>query len=237
MRILAAITCAVSMATGLATAVSTEIAAAVVLDRFLNSATPALTSYQARRVLTASAMGGRMTASLEAWTELGPDGTFSFTVIRQEGSGLVRKHALVAALNAEQHSRNSGEAEQTDLTPANYDLRVEMEPHDEGLAIIRLAPRRKAPMLLNGTVTVTRHDGDMLRVDGSPSKPPSWWTTRVDIVRRYQRIGGVRVPIEMSSRADIRLAGVATFLMTYEYTTINGQPVADPQAQGDERTD
>jgi hypothetical protein len=47
----------------------------------------------------------------------------------------------------------------------------------------------------------------------------------VDIVRRYERVGGVRVPVEMSSTADVRIAGASSFVMTYDYTMINGQPI------------
>jgi hypothetical protein len=94
-------------------------------------------------------------------------------------------------------------------------------------ATIALQPRRRHAMLLIGSVTVRRDDGDMLRIDGSPSENPSWWTRRVDIARRYSRIHGVRVPVEMSSRADVRLAGDSSFMMTYEYTVINGQQVSE----------
>lgn len=165
-----------------------------------------------------------MKAALEAWTYLDPDGTFRFEVIREEGSGLIRDHVLVAALETESRSRNRRETSQAELTPANYDFAVDGETVP-GLVSIRLLPRRKTPMLLDGVVTVKRLDGDVVRLDGSPSESPSWWTKHVDIVRRYARIAGVRVPIEMSSRADVRIAGDATFLMTYQYSMINGQRV------------
>ena len=35
------------------------------------------------------------------------------------------------------------------------------------------------------------------------------------------------MPVEMSSRADIRVAGDSFFTMTYDYTMINGQSIAD----------
>ena len=43
--------------------------------------------------------------------------------------------------------------------------------------------------------------------------------------------------MEMSSRADVRLAGDSSFLMTYEYTVINGRQVrramtANPETRG-----
>jgi hypothetical protein len=163
-----------------------------------------------------------MSASLEAWTTLDPDGTFSFDVIQQEGSGLIRKHVLRAALETEQRTRNRGELAQSDLTIANYEFQVDNDTRDDGLATIRLVPRRKTPMLLIGMATVRRHDGDILRIDGSPSKSPSWWTRQVNIVRRYQRVAGVRVPIEMGSQADVRFAGKSTFSMIYEYESVNG---------------
>lgn len=195
------------------------------IARFLGSAEPPLTSYTARRVLSASSMGGRMKASLEAWTRLNPDGTFSFDVIREEGSGLIRSRVLVAALATEQRARNSGETAQSELTMLNYQFQINDDLTGEGFATIRLHPRRKTQMLLNGMVTVRPDDGDMIRVEGSPAKSPSWWTKRVDIVRRYERVAGVRVPVEMRSRADVRIAGESTFSMTYEYELVNGMEV------------
>ena len=60
-------------------------------------------------------------------------------------------------------------------------------------------PRRKSPHLIEGTAFVT-HDGfDMVRMEGELSKHPSFWTRRVEISRRYARVCGVRVPIEMQS--------------------------------------
>ena len=189
--------------------------------RFLGSAEPPLTSYTARRVLTASSMGGRMKASLEAWTRLDPDGMFSFGVIREEGSGLIRSRVLIAALRTEQRSRNSGAMAESELTPLNYEFQVNEGPTGDGFATIQLLPRRKAQMLLAGFVTIRQDDGDLIRVEGSPAKSPSWWTKQVDIVRRYERIAGVRVPVEMSSRADVRIAGESTFSMVYHYETVN----------------
>ena len=84
-------------------------------------------------------------------------------------------------------------------------------------------------MLLNGVITVRRDDGDIVRLQGSPSQSPSWWTRKVDIAQRYERINGVRVPVELASRADVRVAGDSTFLMTYDYVTINGRSVRPPR--------
>lgn len=231
MKAIFATACAVSLGAGIINAasfgpgVNEPPAATAMLDRFLSSGQPALTSYRARRVLTASTMGGRMSATLEAWTALDPDETLSFEVVRQDGSGLLRKRVLLAALETEQRTRNHGEMAQSELTNTNYEFQVDSDTKDDGLATIRMVPRRRTPMLLNGFATIRRHDGDIVRIDGSPSKSPSWWTKHVDIVRRYDRIAGVRVPIEMLSHADVRIVGTSAFSMTYEYESVNGVTV------------
>ena len=240
MKTVAAMACTLSVCAGIITLAAppnaggdiaevTHAAGSETLDRFLSSGQPPLISYRARRFLTASSMEGRMTASLEAWTTLDPNGMFSFEVIRQDGSGLIRNRVLLAALETEQRTRNHGELAQSDLTPSNYEFQVDNDARDDGLATIRLLPRRKTPMLLKGIATVRQQDGDILRIDGSPSRSPSWWTKQVNIVRRYQRIGGVRVPIEMGSQADVRFAGKSTFSMIYEYESVNGQPIGAPR--------
>ena len=206
---------------GSSAAAGSARAADVLLDRFLHSDRPKLTSYRAYRRLEASTMGGKMQASLEARTYVDSEGRFGFDVIREEGSGVICNHVLRRALETEQQNYNAGETSQVELTRANYDFRVGAASDD--MVMIRLLPRRSSPMLLNGTVTVTRRDGDIVRIDGTLSERPSWWTRRVDIVRRYSRIKGIRVPVEMSSRADVRVVGDSTFLMTYEYTMINGR--------------
>jgi hypothetical protein len=159
-------------------------------------------------------------------TSLAPDGTFSFEVIRQDGSALIRRRVLLAALETELRTRNERQLADSALTMANYEFRLDQVGPEDGMATVRLFPRRQTPMLLSGTVTVRPHDGDMVRIDGSPSALPSWWTKQVYVVRRYARIAGVRVPMEMASRADVRIAGESTFWMVYEYQSINGHAVA-----------
>ena len=48
--------------------------------------------------------------------------------------------------------------------------------------------------------------------------------------RRYDRIGGVRVPIAFESVASILMAGKATFTMSYEYHSVNGVEVETNQS-------
>ncbi len=80
-------------------------------------------------------------------------------------------------------------------------------------------------MLIAGAAFVSRDDADLVRVEGLLSKRPSFWTRKVYVVRRYARIDGVRVPVEMQSSASVLLVGESSFSMTYQYTNINGRAV------------
>jgi len=66
-------------------------------------------------------------------------------------------------------------------------------------------------------------------MEGRLSKTPSFWTRRVEIVRWYRRIAGFRMPTVLETVANVRVAGESTFRMTYEYETVEGQRVGNPQ--------
>ena len=69
-------------------------------------------------------------------------------------------------------------------------------------------------LLDEGAVFVQPGDGEMSRIEGKLSKTPSFWTRRVDVVRRYERHAGVRVPMSIESVASVLIAGRSTFYMT-----------------------
>jgi hypothetical protein len=49
----------------------------------------------------------------------------------------------------------------------------------------------------------------------------------VRVVREYDRVGGVHVPVSMTSTADVLIVGASTFSMTYRYAEINGKQIPE----------
>jgi hypothetical protein len=82
-----------------------------------------------------------------------------------------------------------------------------------GIALATAHPH--AGSMAQGQPTVLQRF--LARVEGKLSKTPSVWTRRVDVVRRYERKAGVRVPIAIESVAHVLIAARSTFKMTYEY--------------------
>jgi hypothetical protein len=194
------------------------------LARFLAPRTTPLVSYRALRRLSASTRGGKMTGSLEAQTSLDPQRGFAYDVTAEDGSSLIRRRVLVAALDAEQKAFENGDGPRAALTPANYEF---LTPSDAPPDLLRMdvKPRRKHVMLIDGTLFLKPDSAQLVRVEGELSQRPSFWTRRVRVERQYDEIGGVHVPIAMRSTADVLLVGTSTFEMTYQYEEINGQPV------------
>jgi hypothetical protein len=196
------------------------------LDRFFAPDERPLVSYRAFRHLTASTRGGRMHASIDAWTTLDPIHGFSFEIMSMEGSALIQRKVLLAALEAEQMAvQSSTNKAQSALTRANYEF-LDISPLDARLVKVDVRPRRKHMMLVNGALVIESDSADLIRVEGELSQRPSFWTRRVHVVREYDRVGGVHVPISMESTADVLIVGSSSFAMTYRYSEINGKPVS-----------
>jgi hypothetical protein len=192
------------------------------LDRYLSSVGDPAPSYRAKRVLTARA--GSRQAMLVAMTTLDSSGQFTYDVISEEGSGIIRSKVLRPALEAEQKAKSRDQAARAAITPANYTFEPAGASGD-GAERVRIKPRRSEAMMIDGSILLQVDDGDLKTIEGTLVKRPSFWTRRVEIERQYARIAGARVPVSMSSVADVLFVGRSTFDMRYEYESINGVPV------------
>jgi hypothetical protein len=213
-----------SAATGASAGDRASAAAAPVLERFLSRADEPLREYRAVRVLEGQNEKFGKRARIEALTELSSAGGFTFRILEESGSEYVLGKVLRPLLETEAKIVASGDQSRSALTSDNYDL-TPGEAVDSGLVKLLARPRRKDVSLIDGALYVTPADADLVRIEGRMAKNPSFWTTRVHVVREYQRIGGVRVPVRLDSTASIRFAGESTLSMTYDYEMVNGVPV------------
>jgi hypothetical protein len=163
-------------------------------------------------------------AWLDAWTEL-KAGAFHYAVVHERGSDTVRSKVLHAILEREADAVNAGETARGELNAENYEFGAAAVDTD-GARYVSLRARRKDVMLVDGRMVLTPDGNDLVRVEGRLTKNPSFWTTLVNVVRHYGRLGGVRVPTAVESTAKVRFAGTAQLEISYEYETVNGRPVS-----------
>ena len=199
------------------------------LDRFFTRHEQPLTEYRGYRRMHAWSENFSHEAWLDARTEL-KNGRFEYCVVSERGSETIRNRVLRAMLEHEQELVNSGDAPRADLTPENYDFKDGGRDAD-GSRYVDLKPRRKDVLLVDGRMVLSPDGHDLLRVEGRLARNPSFWTTLVNIVRRYARIGGVRVPVATETTAKVKFVGTAQLEVRYQYESVNGRPVNVAQRQ------
>lgn len=217
-----------AVACAVATVHAQHPAEPTVLQRFLARGEEPPVEYRALRRLEAQNPKFKQSAWLLAWTEYDHVNGFRYEIVDEGGSGYIRSKVLRAALDGEQKIWASHEPQKASFTHENY-LFDDGASAADGLAALAVKPKRKDVLLVEGSIFVQPADGELMRIEGRLSRTPSFWTRRVDVVRRYERKAGVRVPMSIESTAQVFIAGRSTFKMTYQYQTINGQTVGSPQ--------
>jgi len=189
----------------------------------LSRAEQPLRSYSAFRRMHAYSEDQKHEAWMEAWTEL-KNGQFSYTIVSETGSEAIRARVLRAVLAREQDMVSKGETGRADLTAENYEF-TEAGRDETGARVVQIKPRRADVMLVDGRAVLS-DSGDLLRVEGKLSKNPSFWTSLVNIVRHYARVGGVRVPMATETTAKVKFVGNSQLDVFYDYETVNERPVS-----------
>lgn len=183
-----------------------------------------LTQYRAFRRMHARSERFNQEAWLEAWTEFDAAG-FRYQIVSERGSDGVRDRVLKPLLKREQDLIAQGDTHRAGLTLSNYEFEDAADKGD-GLRYVLIKPKRKDVLLVDGRMVLSQDGRDLLRVEGRLSKNPSFWTSLVNVIRQYERLDGVRVPISTESIAKVKLAGVSRLEVQYEYESINGRPVS-----------
>lgn len=202
------------------------------LHRFLAQEGPRLRAYRGTRHLRAHNARFNLTGEMEVQIDFSAARGLEYRIMRESGSSVIRRRVLRPLLEEERALWRQHEPEGAAITTANYSFgpaepdAVPKAPDTPVLAI-PLRPQRRERLLVDGVLLLTP-DGDLRAVSGRLARNPSWWTSRVDILREYAHVAGVRVPIATRSVAHVKLAGRSELEMTYAYDSINGVDVSDP---------
>jgi hypothetical protein len=161
---------------------------------------------------------------MEVRTILDRDGRLTITVLSEGGSEQIRNRVLRAALRAEEEVllRRRG------TTPAAVDDYEcgEVQMERSGLLRLPLRPKEKSRHLVIGDLFMQPATRDLVSVKGQLAKSPSFWISRVDVEWTYRRVHKQQVlPVSLQSTANVKMFGPSTFRMTYDYESVNGEPI------------
>lgn len=183
--------------------------------------------FRALRRMHAEGLGRE--AFMEVLVELDPEGGFRWTVASEGGSELIRNKAFRGMLEKETELRATERPEGAALTADNYAL-VPDGREGDGLVRLHAVPRRRDAGLVEGSFVVTSEMADLVRVEGRLVRNPSFWVTRVELVRHYRRIRGHRVVVRIESVSHIRLLGPVRLTVDFHYEMIDGDELGPREA-------
>ena len=197
----------------------------VAVERFLVEIEKPRVAYQARRRLEAASSSLKESAWMEAITKYEPAAGFSYSIVGQGGSERIQRRVLKSVLEAEKENSTRDQWLKGNLSHANYEFNFGGRA-EEGMLKMHLNPRRRDARLVDGAALLTATSGNLVRVEGRLSKSPSLWVRWANVSRSYQPVAGAMMPVAVESTADVRIAGLSTFSMTYDYQMVDGVAVA-----------
>jgi hypothetical protein len=154
---------------------------------------------------------GRPVSQTTAEISFVPPGTKKYEIT--QSSGTSRGQELVRdILKLETVPDQSS----SDISQRNYTFVFLQEEKlgDVSCYLLRMLPKRKENNLLDGLVWVDTTTFLIQRIEGTPTKKPSWWLKNLDITLQYTKLNGLWLPTYIKATAVIRLAG--SYLLTGE---------------------
>lgn len=131
----------------------------------------------------------------------------------KQSSGMPRGQKLVRdILDLESIPTQSS----SEISRRNYEFAFLQQEKLGGVStyLLRMIPKQKQKNLLNGLIWVDTQTFRIHRIEGTPTKKPSWWIKDLDITLQYTDMDGLWLPTYMKATAVVRLAG--TYLLTGE---------------------
>ena len=136
-----------------------------------------------------------------------PDGGKRFSILREEGSPIIRKHILHKILEEETNASFLG----TRIIPQNYifSLRGIETLVGRPAYVLEVTPRTDNKDLFQGRIWVDAADYAITRIEGSPAHKPSFWIKTVHFVHTYEKVRDLWLPYSTVSSIEVRIFGTA----------------------------
>ena len=163
-----------------------------------------------------------------------------FVTESEEGSKLVRDLVLNRLVESESATSSGRTHRDSSIKPANYEFNLlgEQDVGPYHCLVVEALPKRKDKYLFEGKIWIDAEDYGIVRIAGHPAKSPSFWITRADFVRSYQKIGEFWLPARDATLVHVRLNGTKVLTIDHRDYTINSgggertQNITSPATSG-----
>jgi len=195
-----------------------------------------LRSYRSKRTYKldySGVFGGHAEMLVEATYRAPNEKTFK--VVSESGSKLLIRQVLLKLMQSEQEAQEERNRKALEISPANYDFKLESTQHSPAgdFYVLEVKPKKKTKYVYNGKIWVDARDFAVARMEGAPATNPSFWVSHVEIQFQWSKIDGFWLPVQNYSVTNVRLGGKAVLNIGYSDYQITGGTVAAGAKAGD----
>lgn len=201
-----------------------------------------LQHYSAVRTYNVASDKGKVYAEEVVRVEYQAPDHKTFVVDSENGSSLVRDLVLKHLIESESETSRGRAHHDSSIKPANYEFELlgEQNVGPYHCLVVHATPRRQDKYLFEGNVWIDTADYAIVRIAGHPAKSLSFWITRAEFVRQYQKIGEFWLPLKDETVVHVRLNGNKVLTIDHRTYAINGSiggisPDLTTQNQAEER--
>jgi hypothetical protein len=183
-----------------------------------------LREYSAVRTYAVSDLNGKIHAQETVRMQYTAPDKKSFKTIEEQGSSVIRHMVLKRLMESEVSAAAGQEHHDSSITPANYTFQPLTE-EDLGVHhcfVVDAVPKRKDKYLFEGKVWIDSADFAVVKIAGHPAKKLSFWISRADFVRQYEKIGDFWLPAKDETFVDVRLYGKKILRIEHHTNSVNG---------------
>lgn len=194
-----------------------------------------LQGYQSRRTYTVDYKGffGNLHAAMVVDLQYTAPDTKKFTIVSESGPHLLVDHILEKLVKVETESQVWKNRKALLPNRQNYKFsNMVYQPASDGCSyILSVDPVVPNKLLYRGRIWVNDRDFAICRIEGYPSRTPSFWITSGSLVHTYSKVGQFWFSKEDKSVSTMRLGGTATLTIEYgDYKIRSGPPQGDTVA-------
>jgi len=189
-----------------------------------------LREYSAVRTYAVTDLNGKVHAKEIVRMEyIAPDKK-TFVTVAEEGSGVIRNLVLKRLMESEMSAAAGKERNDSSITPENYTFRVlnEDDLDNHHCFVVEAIPKRNDKYLFEGKIWIDSSEFAIVKIAGHPAKKLSFWITRADFVRRYEKIGDFWLPASDETFVEVRLYGKKILSIKHHINGVNGVTSAAP---------
>jgi hypothetical protein len=193
-----------------------------------------LRAYRSKRLYKldySGIFGGHAEMQVEATYRAPNEKTFK--VLSETGSKLLIKHVLLKLLESEEEAQEERNRKALEISPANYDFKLESTQHTPtgDFYVLEVKPKKKSKYVYNGKIWVDARDFAVARMEGTPASNPSFWVSHVEIQFQWTKIEGFWLPVHNYSVTNVRMGGRAVLNIGYsDYLVTGGNQAAGGNA-------